>query len=228
MQLEEKFHPEFQERIDRMKEKIVFEPHKICIDRAKLITDSYRSTKGENPIIRFAKSMEYLLSNMAIKIWENEFIVGNRCTKLVGTPLYPEVRIDTIETDIDIYDTRQAQRFLITDEDRNYIKEELIPYWKNEDETVQERWFSYLNSDLLKRMIDLVYVLDTDITNGIGHFFPGHENVLKCGFDGLIQQINTQLDKIYSDDEEKALFLESALIVLRGAKNFIKRLLILD
>jgi len=222
MQIEELSHPDFRDRIDQMKNTILLEPHRICTERAQLFTDSYKKTKGEPAIIRFAKAMDYLLTNMTIKIWPEEFIVGNRCTKLVGTPLYPEVRVDTIETDIDIYDKRSTQRFLITEEDKLLLKEKIIPYWKNEDETVQERWFSYLNEELRQGLIDLVYIIDTDITNGNGHFFPGHENVLKFGYDGLIQKAEQSLKK-YSDNEEKATFLNSVLIVLRGAKKYIQR-----
>ena len=58
-----------------MKNKVVMAPHEICIERAKLITESYKKTKGEDPIFRFAKAMEYLLTNMTIKFWEDEFIV---------------------------------------------------------------------------------------------------------------------------------------------------------
>ena len=125
MQLEQISFSNYKERVLRMKDKLVKAPHEICIERAKLFTDSYKNTKGENPIIRFAKAMDYYLTNMTIKIWDDESIVGNRCTKFVGTPLYPEVRIDTIEQDIDNYDTRPVQKLFLTNEARRLIKEEI-------------------------------------------------------------------------------------------------------
>ncbi len=91
MQLEQLVYSNFKDRTLGMKKRVVNAPHEICIERAKLFTESYKKTKGESPIIRFAKAMEHFLTNMTIKIWDNEFIVGNRATKLVGTPLYPEV-----------------------------------------------------------------------------------------------------------------------------------------
>jgi len=130
MQLEQISYSSYKERILKMKERVVNQPHEICIERAKLFTESYKKTRGESPIIRFAKAMEHLLTNMTIKIWNNEFIVGNRTSKLVGTPLYPEVRIDTIEQDYNTYDSRLVQRLLLSNEDKRYIAEELIPYWK--------------------------------------------------------------------------------------------------
>jgi formate C-acetyltransferase len=205
-----------------MKKNLLKAPHEICVERAVLFTESYKNTKGENPIIRFAKAMEHYLTNMTIKIWDNEYIIGNRCKKYVGTPMYPEARIDTIEQDIDNYDTRPVQRLLLTDEERQIIKNDIIPYWKNEDDTVQERFQSYLDSNLREIMEKLVYIVDIEFSSGIGHFFPGHENALKHGIDGLIQKAKERLVKV-ANEEEKKIFLESVIIILKSAKKLIQR-----
>ena len=220
MQLEQSSY--YNERILRMKDKMVMQPHEICIERAKLFTESYKRTKGENPIIRYAKAMDYLLTNMTIKIWDNEYIVGNRCTKFVGTPLYPEARVDTIEQDIDNYDTRPVQKFLLTAEEKQYIKSKIIPYWKNEEETVQERFQSYLSPDMRDIMEKILFIVDVELSSGIGHFFPGHEIVFKNGMNGLIQKTEEHLEK-FSNDNNKIIFLESLLIVLNAVKTFIQR-----
>jgi len=223
MQLKQVSYGNFEDRISRMKQKVISQPHEICVERANLFTESYKETKGEPPVIRFAKAMKHLLNNMTLMIWGDEYIVGNRCTKYVGTPLYPEVRIDAVESDIDLYEKRAIQKFLLTDEERNIIRNQIIPYWKSEDETAQERFMKYVfenNKSLIQRMIDLVYIVDTDITNGIGHFFPGHDNVFKGGYNALIQKAESKLE-VFSGD--KKLFIESVIIVLSAAKNYIER-----
>ena len=222
MQLEQIHLLNYKERTLRMKNKLIKTPQEICVERARLITEFYKNTKGENPIIRFAKAMDYYLTNMTIKIWKDEYIVGNRCTKYVGTPMYPEARIDTIEQDIDNYDTRPVQKLFLTNEERRVIKEEIIPYWKEEEITVQERFQSYLDSDLRDIMEKLVFTVDVELSSGIGHFFPGHENVLKNGINGLIKKTSESLEKI-STDKDKKTFLESVLILLYAVKKFIQR-----
>lgn len=212
----------YKERILRMKKIIVLQPHEICIERAELITRSYKTTKGESPIIRFAKAIAYILENMTIKIWDDEFIVGNRTTKIVGTALFPEVRIDTIELDLDHYSTREVQNFLISEEDKKVLKEKIIPYWKNEEETVKSLFNSYLDTELNELMLMLLYVVDTNITNGVGHFFPGFSNVLANGFNGLLSKVEEQERKC-SKNVEKLKFLETIKIVLNGAKAYIDR-----
>ena len=224
MQLEQSSY--YNERILRMKDKMVMQPHEICIERAKFFTESYKKTKGEPSAIRFAKAMDYLLSNMTIKIWEDEFIIGNRCTKFVGTPLYPEVRVDTIELDLELYSTRDVQRFLLSEGDKEILKNEIIPYWKSEETTVKSRFDSYLSPKLYDLMLMMLYIVDVNITNGMGHFFPGHENVLKEGFEGLIQKVKTNLNDV-ANNKEKVNFLNSVIIVLNGAKKLINRFSVL-
>ena len=226
MQLEQTAILNYNDRVLRMKKKVVNAPHEICIERAKLFTESYKKTKGKNPVIRFAKAMDYYLTNMTIKIWNDEFIIGNRCIKFVGTPLFPEARIDTIEQDINMYDTRPVQKLLLTNKERQIIKEEIIPFWKNEEETVQERFQSYLTPDLRDIMEKLVFAVDVELSSGIGHFFPGHENVLKYGINDLIKLASENQER-FSKDDDKMTFLESVIILLNAVKKFIQRFSIL-
>jgi len=222
MQVEQISPPDYKDRILRMKKEVVSQPHELCIERAKLFTESYKATKNEPQNIRFAKAMYHLLTNMTIKIWEDEFVVGNRSTKFVGTPLYPEIRVDTLEQDLELYNNREIQRFLLTEDDKKFLKEVVIPYWKHEEETVKSRFDSYLNPELTELMLNLLYVVDTNMTNGVGHFFPGHQNVLKVGFNGLIQKATEKM-KVFSQDQGKLDFLESVIIVIEGAKKFVQR-----
>ncbi len=222
MQIKQVFHLKYEERTLKMKKKVIMQPHEICIERAKLFTESYKTTKGENPIIRFAKAMDYYLTNMTIKIWDDEYIVGNRSTKFTGTPLYPEVRIDTIEQDCDFYDTRTVQKLFLSNEERRFIKEELIPYWKNEEQTVQAMYQSNLSPEVKNLMEKLVFLVDVELVNGVGHFLPGHENILKYGIKGLIQKAEIKI-KEFSSDTAKRTFLQSVIIVCNATRKFIQR-----
>ncbi|MFX1425274.1 MAG: pyruvate formate lyase family protein, partial [Promethearchaeota archaeon] len=212
----------YKERISRMTDKLNHAPHEICIERGRLFTESYKKTKEEDPVIRFAKAMHYYLTNMTLKIWEDEYIIGNRCTKYVGTPLFPEARIDTIEQDLDMYDTRPIQKLFLTELERQIIREELIPYWKNEEITVQERFQSYLTPDIKSIMEKLVFAVDVELSSGIGHFFPGHEVILKHGLSSLIQKTEANLERYYNNRDKKTFF-ESVIILLNAAQKFIKR-----
>jgi formate C-acetyltransferase len=75
-------------------------------------------------------------------------------------------------------------------------------------------------------MEKLVFAVDVEISSGIGHFFPGHENVLKTGINGLIEKTMRSLDK-NSNDIDKKNFLESVIILLNAVNKFILRFSIL-
>ncbi len=222
MQLEQLPPSYYENRILKMKEKVVMQPHEVCIERAKLITDSYKNSKGEPPVIRFAKAIKHILINMSVKIWEDEFIVGNQCSKFVGTPFYPEIRVDFLEQDVDTFDRRLAQKLLISDEDKRVFKEKVIPFWKTEEHTLKEQFLENLDPQVKNIMDTLVYLVETELTNGIGHFFPGHENILKYGLNGLIKRAKSKIEE-FSEDPEKKIFLQSVIIVCNAAKSFIKR-----
>lgn len=222
MQLQAKVFSDYEDRIERMRVKIINQPHEICVERARLITESYQKTKGESSPLRFAKAMSYFLKNMSIKIWDDEFLVGTRTIKLVGTPLYPEVRIDTLELDLELYNTREVQSFIISEDDKKILRDEIIPYWKNEEETVKARFNSFLSPELTELMLNLLYVVDTHITNGVGHFFPGHPNVFESGFDALCTKAKKKMEE-YKGDQDKLAFLNTVIIILDGVKQYILR-----
>ncbi|NVM52276.1 MAG: formate C-acetyltransferase/glycerol dehydratase family glycyl radical enzyme [Candidatus Helarchaeota archaeon] len=218
--------PLHEDRINQMKQKVISHPHEICLERAQLFTESYKRTRGEPPYLRFAKAMEHLLGNMTIKIWDDESIVGNRCTKYSGTPLFPEVRVDSLEQDCGSYNKREFQRISITEDDIRILKADIIPYWRDEEKTVQARFDELLPQDVKREMDTLVFVVDTELTNGIGHFFPGHENLLKYGLNGLLQKAVAKLKEFPDSrpkDARKRTFLQSVIILLNAAKHFIQR-----
>ncbi|MHA2179808.1 MAG: pyruvate formate lyase family protein, partial [Promethearchaeota archaeon] len=120
------------------------------------------------------------------------------------------------------YATRPVQKLFLSDPEKRFIREKLIPYWKNEEITVQERFQSYLNQDIKNIMEKLVFAVDVELSSGIGHFFPGHENLLKVGINGLIQKAERSLKRHFNDRNKKT-FLESVIILLKATSKFIQR-----
>ena len=49
----------------------------LALERARLVTESYKMTETEPMLIRRAKALEYTLSNMTIYIEDYQRIVGN-------------------------------------------------------------------------------------------------------------------------------------------------------
>ena len=61
----------------------------LCIEKARLITESYRQTEGEQAIIRYAKAFSHMLDNMPVLIDNDELFVGEGASKPWGAEIDP-------------------------------------------------------------------------------------------------------------------------------------------
>ena len=88
-------------RMERIKERFLAITSEICVERAKLITASYKETEAEPIHIRRAMALEKILSEMTIFIQEDELIVGNQATKPRSSPIFPEFSCKWLEAELD-------------------------------------------------------------------------------------------------------------------------------
>jgi len=71
-------------RIERLRKTILPKTYPISIERARLITESYKETEGEPDVIRTEKARANLLNKMTLFIEDDELIVGNAASKPMG------------------------------------------------------------------------------------------------------------------------------------------------
>lgn len=116
------------ERIEYLRLKAAAATSYICGERGRIVTDSYRDTEGEAPVIRRAIALRDVLEKMSIVIDENELIIGNHATRENAAPLFPEFSIDFLVNELDDFEKRPYDRFYVTDETKDLIRE-IAPYW---------------------------------------------------------------------------------------------------
>ena len=133
-------------------------PYEICIERARFYTESYKETEGLHPSIRAARALEKTLERMTIYILDQEQIVGNRSSKLVGSVL-PIERGDmnvVVKLDLKNIKNRERQPFHISPEDEKLLKKEILPYWKG-------KTFREMKTEIWGKL-DLIWM----VSHGIG------------------------------------------------------------
>jgi hypothetical protein len=84
----------------------------ISLERAELLTDFYKSGVADDlsePVAR-AMAFQYILTNKAIYINDNELIVGERGPSPKATPTYPEICTHT-QKDFEILHNREKVSF---------------------------------------------------------------------------------------------------------------------
>ncbi|MDP8255493.1 MAG: pyruvate formate lyase family protein [Candidatus Alcyoniella australis] len=126
------FPPGISERNACYKNLVLHAPYEICIERARYVTESYRATVGRHPSLRAALALQNCLEKMSIEILDCEGIVGNRTSKIVGTPI-PVERGDinaVLEMDLDSLLARERQPYRIDPQDRSELFDQILPYWR--------------------------------------------------------------------------------------------------
>lgn len=207
-------------RIERLRQRLLDAPQEICIERARYLTEAYRRYEDEPQPLRFAKSLAHVLANIPVTIREDELIVGCRTSKLKGAPLYPENKSAWIAENLDGFEDRDFQVALICAEDKEELRNEILPYW--DGKTAEDRMNELMPADLQSEMNKMVFTMMMQITYGIGHFTLNTAQVLVRGLETIIEDAKTAETKA-GEDEAKAPFFRASLIVCEAAVAFARR-----
>jgi len=214
-----------EEAIKQVREKILarlIKP-KLTSERAKLITEIYKATEGEPPILRRAKALKKILSEMTIYIQPHELIVGNLGPEPISAPVYPEGAVDYILNEMDTYEIRPGDKFIVSAEVKEKLRE-ILSWWSGK--TLKDLALSIMPADSKKANDSGLICFENMLISGVGHFLPNYERVLKQGFNGLEEYINGRMSILHLEDPEdfqKNIFYKSCLICCEAVKVYAKR-----
>jgi formate C-acetyltransferase len=134
--------PGMNERIQKLR-KLSFETNPtLSIERALHETAFYRENYGKLsvPVLRAANFLDFC-KKKTIYMGEGELIVGERGPKPKSVPTFPELTCHSVD-DLNVLNTRELQRYTISQEDIDTYASEVIPYWAGK--TQRERIFSHV------------------------------------------------------------------------------------
>ena len=140
-----KIGPGMNERIQKLR-KLSFEAEPtLSIERALIETRFYKENYGKYsiPVLRALNFLE-ICKKKTIYIGEGELIVGERGPKPKAIPTFPELTCHSTE-DFHVLNTRDMQRYTISQEDIDLYEKEVIPYW--EGKTQRERIFGHMSNE---------------------------------------------------------------------------------
>ena len=114
------------ERIQKLRSDFLNITPQISSERVRYYTEAYKEFQAEPIIIKRAKALNKMLTNMAIYIMEGELIVGNTCKYPRGVELFPEFEVEWIEREIEDdpfpFEERPSDRFIMDDETKNELR----------------------------------------------------------------------------------------------------------
>ena len=105
----------------------------IDIERYRLVTEFYKANRNVRGNLKRALNFANLCDNMPVYIRDDEVIVGSYTATYKASALYPEYSIAWLEQELrdGTISTREEDKYLVRDEDRDYILE-TIPFWDGE------------------------------------------------------------------------------------------------
>ena len=211
------------ERIPRLVKHLFAKMPEIESARARLITESYKSTEGLPIILRRAKAFEHILRYLPIIIREEELVVGSTTIAPRGCQTYPEYSYKWLEEEFDTVEHRSADPFYISEQTKRELRE-ADAYWENK--TTSELAENLMAPETRKAIAHNIFTPGNYFYNGVGHVTVQYEKVLAIGYEGIIAQAEAALAKCSPADADyctRAPFLKAVVISCRAAIEYAQR-----
>lgn len=140
----------------------------VCIERAYLLTESYKKNECLSTIVRRAKVIADVLDQMTVFLMPGSLFAGNQASHPRWAPLFPEFDVEWIEEELiqgkPFFPwNRPADCYTFAQEDMEKLRS-VIAYWKGRTHTDRLR----------RRLPREAYVTHNDIKAAdIGAYFQG-------------------------------------------------------
>ena len=203
-------------RTERLKQRLLNSKYSICIERARLLTESMRETEGEPMILRQAKALAHILESITVNIFPDELIIGTMTSKPPGAILFPEGAGILMVDELEGVRERLVNPFQISDEDLAILREEVFPYWGKRTIGAYAHNYFPARTDLITGKF--AFFILTELA-GISHATINYPFLLSVGFEEIAIRAAQRIeehDRGYEEDPEalsKAVFYEAVKTV---------------
>lgn len=210
-------------RIEELKEQILLAVPCIEVDRALLITESFKETEGKPIVVRRAKALEKILNEIPIIIRDEELIVGSLTQEARSAQIFPEFSNKWIKDEFETIGKRKGDSFQITEKAKEQLTE-VFNYW--EGKTTNELATSYMYPETIEAMNENVFTVANYYLNGVGHVSVDYAKVLAKGYKGIIEEVECAIadaDKENPEYIKQKLFWESIIGSCKAVINYAHR-----
>lgn len=198
---------------------------KLSLERARLITASYKETEGLPASIKRAKAFEKIVAEIPIRIDDEQLLVGDFAAGPMQAEWYPEYAVGWVMKELE----SSREPVGIAKDDLPEIGE-ICQYWKTR--SVENAFLSCMTEEEKERFFETtesgagihsaVFFLDRPG----GHHVIGYERAIKQGFLGIIDEAEEELKATPIKDDEsfqKVNFLKALVIVYKAGIQYSKR-----
>lgn len=197
----------------------------ISLERARLLTASWRETEGLPVPIRRARAFKKIVTEIPIFIDDDQLLTGNYGSRPMAAEWRPEVTVEWVLKRFEA----EIGTMKIRNEDVPHMKE-IAEYW--EDKAIDSCFFRYIGKEEEQRFRDLDYLgtlirhLFQENLHGQGWCVPDYEKAIRKGLSGILKEVLEQIAATPFRDErsrDKRFFLEALEIVIKSAIQYARR-----
>ena len=192
---------------------------KLCIERARLVTQAYKEHEGEPIVTVRARAMEKILDNMTIYIEPEDRIVGNYASDPDSLTFYPEQYWSWVDKVIE-----KQYKMLIPEDEKRAELHEILKFWEPRAVHGMERhrlpedirpWWFYNNHGTFLWL-----------HGARAGQMVSYEKLYGMGLNGIIKQAEDKLKEIAEDPDiytkgneyiKQARFLEATIITMKAS-----------
>lgn len=214
------------ERIERLRQNYVNSKPVICYERARIFTESHQRTEGQPVAIQRGQAFFDFCDEFEVKIFADELVVGTTGNFRRTGILTPEFSWMWVDAEMDQFDKRAQDPYLMTDEQRDFVRKQIFPYWKGK--SLEEHFLAQIPADTAKIAVD-TGIIDNDSKwrQAVGEITPDYQDILfKKGFLGVREEAQCYLegiDRSSSTDLEKEIFYRSVVLACDGILRFAEK-----
>jgi formate C-acetyltransferase len=210
-------------RIQRMLDGFRDQPIRLSLDRARLLTESFRESEGQPTVLRWGRGLAHVLEGLPLHIGEHDLLAGSAGPLGRYAILYPELEERFFSEGV--RPSSPGDRVVVTDDDVRIINEELRPYWKGRQ--YHGAFFGALPEET-RRLVQRYFVLTPTATaRSCLAWNHDYEKVLARGISGIRREAEQKLAALDPmdprDTVEKTPFLRAVLLVCDGIVTFARR-----
>ena len=214
------------DRIEKIRQNYVNAKPAISCERAFLWTESHKKTEGQHVAIRRAQAFYDTCAGISVHICEGELIVGvvgefRKCGILT-----PEFSWLWVDREMDDFDKRSQDPYVMTDEQRAFVREKIFPYWKGK--SLEEAFLARVPEETRKIAVD-TGVIDNDSKwrQAVGEITPDYQDVLFVkGFGGIIKEAREKIEALNEavpEEMDQITFYRSVILTSEGIIRYANR-----
>jgi choline trimethylamine-lyase len=169
---------------------------RICLARARAVTQAYAEHQGAPAILKRAWALHRTCTTLPITIFPGELVVGASGSHRRSAGVSPEISWQWIREEIDTIDAREQDPYAIGPQERAELLDHILPAWQGR--SIEEAFLARLPQETAAIAVDTGIVdNDSKWRCAVGEVTPDYQDILFAkGFQGIIDEAQDHLDRL--------------------------------